>query len=124
MIIENLNLNPTIMNDFITTLFTSMLLLGITQILWALIHMENTQYEAIRRHFGNYFIGVGIYIILLIGLAVLASYDRRLDALAYSHFFGSALGLALYHLGIVAASLWFKFRPMNSEPQADLEGVC
>jgi hypothetical protein len=83
-----------------------MFFLGWIQVIWAAIQIGVTKSATVRKHFGYYFLGVLSYFILLILLAMLIAIEPKSHILFEIHFFGSAFGLAIYHVFIVGMSIW------------------
>lgn len=95
-----------------------MLLLGPTQVIWAIIHMAVSEDLNTKRRFGYYLIGVGLYFAALIPMwSSLAGLEH--EPLFALHFFGGAWSLAIYHIYIVAKA-FTKHQP--SFAQVDVNG--
>lgn len=92
------------MDSFVPMLLIGMFFLGAAQLLWALIHAATSKYLEIRKHFLYYFIGVGVYFIILATLANVIDHSSE-SIFFIIHFFGGAGTLALYHVWIVIHSL-------------------
>ena len=83
-----------------------MFFLGFAQLIWAVFHASMTSIPQVKKHFINYFVGVVIYFIAVIGFGAITIESQILFTGFLLLFFGGAFGLAGYHFFIVSMSLW------------------
>jgi hypothetical protein len=92
-----------------------MFLLGVVQVVWAVIQAIATRHETVRKHFGLYGLGVILYFVIWWAMFEQGGY-REEDSLFVMHFLGGAGLLCAYHVWIVVVSVQLK---RLAEPKAD-----
>ena len=109
---------------FLMIVAICMLFVGPVQLIWAAIHPLVSKNKELRKHYGYYWIGVLFYFAVLTPIYYLSDqpyfHSTILAFFGICFFFSGGIGLAIYHIRIIATNGNFK---QNQDAPNELEDI-